>query len=116
MTELALFWQELSARPDFWGFISIPLVAAIVTWLHVWWAMQMVFYPLEFVGLSLPRRAGGKALHLLGWDHPDEPSLAAMLARQERLLQGDPGLFPPADGARVPLAGDAADGHADAGS
>ena len=27
-------------------------------------------------------------LHLLGWDHPDEPSLAAMLARQERLLQG----------------------------
>jgi probable rRNA maturation factor len=25
-------------------------------------------------------------LHLLGWDHPDDPSLAAMLARQERLL------------------------------
>ena len=25
-------------------------------------------------------------LHLLGWDHPDEASLAAMLARQERLL------------------------------
>jgi len=25
-------------------------------------------------------------LHLLGWDHPDEPSLAAMLARQEALL------------------------------
>ena len=25
-------------------------------------------------------------LHLLGWDHPDEPSLAAMLERQERLL------------------------------
>lgn len=67
MTQLALFWQELSARPDFWGFISIPLVAAIVTWLHVWWAMQMVFYPLEFIGLSLPRRAGGRALHLLGW-------------------------------------------------
>ena len=67
MDSLALFWQELSARPDFWGFVSIPLVAAVVTWLHVWWAMQMVFYPLEFVGLSLPRRAGGKALHLLGW-------------------------------------------------
>jgi probable rRNA maturation factor len=26
-------------------------------------------------------------LHLLGWDHPDEASLAAMLARQERLLR-----------------------------
>ena len=25
-------------------------------------------------------------LHLLGWDHPDEPSLAAMLARQEELV------------------------------
>lgn len=25
-------------------------------------------------------------LHLLGWDHPDEPSLAAMLARQDRLV------------------------------
>jgi probable rRNA maturation factor len=25
-------------------------------------------------------------LHLLGWDHPDEVSLAAMLARQEQLL------------------------------
>jgi probable rRNA maturation factor len=26
-------------------------------------------------------------LHLLGWDHPDEASLEAMLARQERLMQ-----------------------------
>ncbi len=26
-------------------------------------------------------------LHLLGWDHPDETSLAAMLARQTELLQ-----------------------------
>ena len=25
-------------------------------------------------------------LHLLGWDHPDDASLAAMLERQERLL------------------------------
>ena len=27
-------------------------------------------------------------LHLLGWDHPDEAALAAMLERQERLLAG----------------------------
>ncbi|MCP9807438.1 rRNA maturation RNase YbeY [Cyanobium sp. T1B-Tous] len=26
-------------------------------------------------------------LHLLGWDHPDDASLAAMLARQERLVK-----------------------------
>jgi len=34
-------------------------------------------------------------LHLLGWDHPDDNSLAAMLALQERLLgdgwSGQPG-------------------------
>ena len=34
-------------------------------------------------------------LHLLGWDHPDDDSLAAMLALQERLLGdgccGEPG-------------------------
>lgn len=29
-------------------------------------------------------------LHLLGWDHPDEASLAAMLARQEALLAALP--------------------------
>lgn len=29
-------------------------------------------------------------LHLLGWDHPDEASLEAMLARQEALLAADP--------------------------
>jgi probable rRNA maturation factor len=27
-------------------------------------------------------------LHLLGWDHPDEASLAAMLSRQEALISG----------------------------
>ena len=27
-------------------------------------------------------------LHLLGWDHPDEASLAAMLSRQQALLDG----------------------------
>jgi probable rRNA maturation factor len=27
-------------------------------------------------------------LHLLGWDHPDETSLAAMLQLQEQLLDG----------------------------
>ena len=27
-------------------------------------------------------------LHLLGWDHPDEAALAAMLSRQDALVQG----------------------------
>ena len=36
-------------------------------------------------------------LHLLGWDHPDEDSLAAMLACQDRLLN----TIGPADGGNV---------------
>jgi uncharacterized membrane protein YheB (UPF0754 family) len=47
-------WQQLTSRPDFWGFVSIPFVAAVVTWVHVWFAMKMVFYPLEFRGLAAP--------------------------------------------------------------
>jgi uncharacterized membrane protein YheB (UPF0754 family) len=67
---LAGFWATLYARPEFWGFVSIPLVAAIVTWAHVWFAMKMVFYPLEFVGIAkpwlgwqgiVPRKAGKMA-------------------------------------------------------
>lgn len=48
--DIAEFWQTLLARPDFWGFMLIPITAAIVTWIHVWMAMQMVFYPIEFIG------------------------------------------------------------------
>lgn len=44
----------------------------------------------EAEGHSLSREllflASHGLLHLLGWDHPDAPSLAAMLARQEELL------------------------------
>ena len=57
-------------RPDFWGIVSIPIVAAIVTWIHVWLAMKMVFQPLEFIGYKpwylgwqgiIPRKAGRMA-------------------------------------------------------
>jgi probable rRNA maturation factor len=40
-------------------------------------------HPLERELLFL---ASHGLLHLLGWDHPDDASLAAMLSRQERLL------------------------------
>ena len=63
------FWQDLVSRPDFWGFITIAPVAAFVTWVHVWMALKMVFYPLTFWGVKLgplpigwqgivPRKAG----------------------------------------------------------
>lgn len=48
------FFAELYARPDFWGFVSIPIVAAVVTWAHVWMAIKMVFYPVHFVGVAPP--------------------------------------------------------------
>jgi uncharacterized membrane protein YheB (UPF0754 family) len=64
------FWAHLRALPNFWGFVTIPVVAAVVTWAHVWLAMKMVFYPIEFVGFMkpwlgwqgiVPRKAGKMA-------------------------------------------------------
>ena len=69
MDAISNIWQQILARPDFWGFITIPIVASVVTWLHVWMALKMVFYPITFWGFHLgnlpvgwqgivPRKAG----------------------------------------------------------
>ncbi|HEX6591091.1 MAG TPA: hypothetical protein VF050_03755, partial [Moraxellaceae bacterium] len=67
---LISMWEHLRALPNFWGFVTIPIVAAVVTWAHVWFAMKMVFDPLEFVGIwkpwigwqgIVPRKAGKMA-------------------------------------------------------
>ena len=67
---LSAFLAHLYAMPHFWGLVTIPIVAAVVTWAHVWLAMKMVFYPLEFVGVLkpwlgwqgiVPRKAGKMA-------------------------------------------------------
>jgi uncharacterized membrane protein YheB (UPF0754 family) len=63
------YWHALVSRPDFWGFITIAPVAAFVTWIHVWMALKMVFYPVNFWGIKIgplpigwqgivPRKAG----------------------------------------------------------
>jgi len=68
MTDAA-FWQEYLSHPENVVFISIAPVAAFVTWVHVWMALKMVFYPIRFVGVHLgplplgwqgivPRKAG----------------------------------------------------------
>ncbi|MDJ0508865.1 MAG: rRNA maturation RNase YbeY [Crocosphaera sp.] len=41
----------------------------------------------QVLGRELPWLAVHGFLHLLGWDHPDEPSLEAMLQQQETLLK-----------------------------
>eukprot|EP00212_Chloropicon_laureae_P009138 CAMPEP_0197500068 /NCGR_PEP_ID=MMETSP1311-20131121/61341_1 /TAXON_ID=464262 /ORGANISM="Genus nov. species nov., Strain RCC856" /LENGTH=628 /DNA_ID=CAMNT_0043045819 /DNA_START=35 /DNA_END=1921 /DNA_ORIENTATION=- len=55
--------------------ICIPLVAAFVGWLTNWIAVQMLFYPVEFVGLNFKRFVVGsiygcdvlQPMGLLGW-------------------------------------------------
>ena len=62
-------WQTFLNRPDFWAVLSIIPVTAFVTWAHVWMALKMVFYPINFWGFHLgslpvgwqgivPRKAG----------------------------------------------------------
>ncbi|ENU99287.1 MULTISPECIES: hypothetical protein [Acinetobacter] len=62
-------WQVFLNRPDFWAVLSIIPVTAFVTWAHVWMALKMVFYPINFWGFHVgpvpvgwqgivPRKAG----------------------------------------------------------
>lgn len=37
-------------HPDFWRYVSIPVVAGLVGWGTNWAAIQLTFYPLKFVG------------------------------------------------------------------
>lgn len=54
------FWQILVGRlhdvlngEHFWVYVTIAPVAAIVTWMHVWMALNMMFYPIKFWGVRL---------------------------------------------------------------
>ena len=62
-------WHAFIARPDHLAILSIIPVTAFVTWVHVWMALKMVFYPITFWGFHLgplpvgwqgivPRKAG----------------------------------------------------------
>lgn len=45
------FYNEFVNHPDFWKYMSIPLVAAIVGWGTNWVAIQLTFYPIKFIGI-----------------------------------------------------------------
>ena len=72
MTEPAFVKQLLE-------FGSIPLTSLIVTYLHIWLALHLTFYPAAYVGcLQLPGTNLG-----LGWQAPTlvlRPLLALALA------------------------------------
>ncbi|PCM44815.1 DUF445 domain-containing protein [Marinobacter sp. ANT_B65] len=41
---------DLLSNPEFWQYLSIPVIAAFIGWTTNWLAIKMTFYPLEFVG------------------------------------------------------------------
>ncbi|MDX1805194.1 MAG: hypothetical protein R3292_14075 [Alcanivorax sp.] len=43
--------DSLLSYPDFWKYVSIPFIAGAVGWITNWMAVQMTFYPLEFLGI-----------------------------------------------------------------
>ena len=52
---IAPLWHQFSHRPDFYAILSIVPVTAFVTWAHVWMALKMVFYPINFWGFHIGR-------------------------------------------------------------
>ncbi|WP_218689518.1 hypothetical protein [Psychrobacter sp. BF1] len=47
-------WQTLAEHPEFLAMLTIPPVTAFVTWIHVWMALKMLFYPIKFRGIRIP--------------------------------------------------------------
>ncbi|AZT85904.1 hypothetical protein EHN06_16170 [Marinobacter sp. NP-4(2019)] len=41
---------SLFTNPEFWQYLSIPVIAALIGWSTNWLAIKMTFYPLEFIG------------------------------------------------------------------
>ncbi|MBZ0334681.1 hypothetical protein MARI_00990 [Marinobacter sp. JH2] len=41
---------DLFSNPEFWQYLSIPVIAAFIGWGTNWLAIKMTFYPLEFIG------------------------------------------------------------------
>lgn len=41
---------SLFTIPEFWQYLSIPVIAALIGWTTNWLAIKMTFFPLEFVG------------------------------------------------------------------
>lgn len=44
--------ESIFSHPDFWKYVSIPVASALMAWSTNWLAVQMTFYPREFVGIK----------------------------------------------------------------
>ena len=52
--DLTSLWQTIAEHPEFFAMLTIPPVTAFVTWIHVWMALKMLFYPIKFRGIRIP--------------------------------------------------------------
>ena len=43
--------ESMFSHPDFWKYVSIPVLAGLIGWVTNWMAVQMTFYPLHFIGI-----------------------------------------------------------------
>ncbi|AJD48477.1 hypothetical protein S7S_10325 [Isoalcanivorax pacificus W11-5] len=43
--------ESMFSHPDFWKYVSIPVLAGVIGWVTNWMAVQMTFYPLQFIGI-----------------------------------------------------------------
>src|SRR5690554_6353414 len=41
---------DLLTNPEFWHYLSIPVIAALIGWSTNWLAIKMTFYRQEFIG------------------------------------------------------------------
>lgn len=64
LSPLARAAGKFRARPL--TYLTIPIIAAGVGWFTNWLAVQMIFYPIHFMGIPLYRRPE-MPLGLLGW-------------------------------------------------
>lgn len=58
-------WQTILAHPEYVAISTIPPVTAFVTWAHVWMALKMLFFPINFWGIKIDKFPFG--LQGLGW-------------------------------------------------
>mgnify|MGYP005840922431 CR=1 FL=1 len=44
-------WDAIFSHPDFWKYVSLPIASGAIGWTTNWLAVQMTFWPKEFVGI-----------------------------------------------------------------